>query len=116
MIAATLGQFALLRLIVFGVFSGAAIACASVGAVGSLVAGLALRRGPDTQRRRLALCGAAAGVAVGCLGAPLGLGVVAAVSSIGVSAWIPVTLLSSVVAGVIAGVVTTRLKPADGSA
>jgi len=109
-------RFALLLLIVFSVFSGAAIVSASLGAVGSLLAGLALRRGPDTQRRRLALCGAAAGVAVGCLGAPFGLGVVAAVSSIGVSAMIPVALLSSVVAGVIAGVVITRLKPADGSA
>ena len=116
MIAATLGQFALLCLIVFGVFSGAAIASASLGAVGSLLAGLVLRRGSGTRRRRLALHGAAAGVAVGCVGAPLGLGVVAAMSSIGVSAMIPVALLSAVVAGVIAGVVTTRSESADGSA
>jgi hypothetical protein len=106
-IAATLGQFALLWLIVFGVFSGAAIACASVGAVGSLLADLVLRRGSGTRRRRLALSGAAAGVAGGFVGV-VGLGIASTMWSSGVSAMVPVALVSALVAGSVAGIATIR--------
>jgi hypothetical protein len=103
-VTATLGQFSLVLLIVVGLCTGAVLACAVVGVTGFLLVHVVLRRSMGRPPANAGMIGAASGVAGGFLG----LGIASTMWSSGVSAMVPVALVSALVAGSVAGIATIR--------
>jgi hypothetical protein len=111
-VAATLGQFSLVLLIVVGLCTGAVLACAVVGVTGFLLVHVVLRRSMGRPPAIAGMIGAASGVAGGFVGV-VGLGIASTMWSSDVSAMVPVALVSALVAGSVAGMATIRSTQAS---